>query len=100
MGYDTLITSAWALFFGILGIMVYLTVRFEWTFAIGAVIALTHDVLLVLGLVILSGTELNVIHIGALLTVAGTPSMTKLSYLTASANSSASPTRMKALHKS
>ena len=71
MGYDTLITSAWALFFGILGIMVYLTVRFEWTFAIGAVIALTHDVLLVLGLVILSGTELNVIHIGALLTVAG-----------------------------
>ena len=49
MGYDTLITSAWALFFGILGIMVYLTVRFEWTFAIGAVIALTHDVLLVLG---------------------------------------------------
>ena len=44
MGYDTLITSAWALFFGILGIMVYLTVRFEWTFAIGAVIALTHDV--------------------------------------------------------
>lgn len=71
MGYDTLITSAWALFFGILGIMVYLTVRFEWTFAIGAVIALTHDVLLVLGLVIISGTELNVIHIGALLTVAG-----------------------------
>lgn len=71
MGYDTLITSAWALFFGILGIMIYLTVRFEWTFAIGAVIALTHDVLLVLGLVIISGTELNVIHIGALLTVAG-----------------------------
>lgn len=71
MGYDTLITSAWALFFGILGIMVYLTVRFEWTFAVGAVIALTHDVLLVLGLVIISGTELNVIHIGALLTVAG-----------------------------
>jgi len=71
MGYDTLITSAWALFFGILGIMIYLTVRFEWTFAVGAVIALTHDVLLVLGLVIISGTELNVIHIGALLTVAG-----------------------------
>lgn len=71
MGYDTLITSAWALFFGILGIMIYLTVRFEWTFAVGAVIALTHDVLLVLGLVIVSGTELNVIHIGALLTVAG-----------------------------
>lgn len=71
MGYDTLITSAWALFFGMLGIMVYLTVRFEWTFAAGAVIALAHDVLMVLGLVIVSGTQLNVIHIGALLTVAG-----------------------------
>ena len=39
--------------------------------AFWAGIALTHDVLLVLGLVIVSGTELNVIHIGALLTGAG-----------------------------
>ncbi len=71
MGFDTLITSAWALFFGMLGIMAYLTVRFEWTFAVGAVIALTFDVLLVLGLIIVSGTELGVIHIGSLLTIAG-----------------------------
>lgn len=71
MGYETLISSAWALVFGLLGIMVYLTIRFEWTFAVGAVIALTHDILMVLGLIIISGTELNVIHIGALLTVAG-----------------------------
>lgn len=71
MGYDTLITSAWALFFGLVGIMIYLTLRFEWTFAVGAVVALTYDVLMVLGLVVVCGTELNVIHIGALLTVAG-----------------------------
>ncbi len=71
MGYDTLITSAWALLFGMIGIMIYLTVRFEWTFAVGAVIALSFDVLLVLGLIVLSGTQLNVIHIGSLLTIAG-----------------------------
>ena len=32
MGYDTLITSAWSLFFGILGIMVYLTVIYPEVF--------------------------------------------------------------------
>lgn len=79
--------------------MVYLTVRFEWTFAIGAVIALTHDVLLVLGLVIVSGTELNVIHIGALLTVAGYSINDKIIMLTASANYRFSDPN-EALHKS
>ena len=71
MGYETLIASAWALLAGLIGIMIYLTVRFEWTFALGSVIALAHDVLIVFGLIIISGTELGVIHIGALLTVAG-----------------------------
>ena len=64
-------TACWALLAGMLGITIYLGVRFEWGFAIGALISTAHDVLAIIGLVILMGTELSIIHIGAFLTVAG-----------------------------
>ena len=54
-----------------LGITIYLAIRFEWSFAMGALISTAHDVLAIIGLVMLMGTELNIIHIGAFLTVAG-----------------------------
>ena len=64
-------TACWALLAGMLGITVYLGIRFEWSFALGALISTAHDVLAIIGLVILMGTELSIIHIGAFLTVAG-----------------------------
>ncbi len=64
-------TAIWALIAGMVGITIYLSVRFEWTFAMGALISIAHDVLAVIGLVILFGKELSIIHIGAFLTVAG-----------------------------
>lgn len=64
-------TACWALLAGMVGITLYLSVRFEWTFAMGALISIFHDVILTIGIVILMGTELNVIHVGAFLTVAG-----------------------------
>lgn len=64
-------TACWALLAGMLGITIYLAVRFEWSFAMGALISTAHDVLAVIGLVVLMGTELSIIHIGAFLTVAG-----------------------------
>lgn len=64
-------TACWALLAGMLGITIYLGVRFEWSFALGALISTAHDVLAIIGLVILGGTELSIIHIGAFLTVAG-----------------------------
>lgn len=54
-----------------LGITLYLAIRFEWSFAMGALISTVHDVLGIIALVVLLGTELSIIHIGAFLTVAG-----------------------------
>ena len=64
-------TACWALLAGLLGITLYLALRFEWSFAMGALISTAHDVVGIIGLVVLMGTELNIIHIGAFLTVAG-----------------------------
>ncbi len=71
LGDEFLRGSLWAIIAGLVGIMVYLAVRFEWSFALGAVIAILHDVLLVLGILILFKEQLNIIHVGAILTIAG-----------------------------
>lgn len=71
LGQEFLTNSLYAIIAGLVGIMLYLTVRFEWSFALGAVIAILHDVLLVLGIIILLDHKLNIIHVGAILTIAG-----------------------------
>lgn len=71
LGSTFLRTACLALVAGLLGITVYLSIRFEWTFAMGALISIAHDVVAIIGLVVLMGTELSIIHIGAFLTVAG-----------------------------
>jgi SecD/SecF fusion protein len=64
-------TSSLAIGLSLLAIFVYLYFRFEFSFALGAIVALFHDVLMVPGLCALFGQELSVIHLGALLTIAG-----------------------------
>ncbi len=63
--------SGWAMLIALAAIFLYLLLRFEFAFALGAIAALFHDVLIVPGLCVLFGQELSVIHIGALLTIAG-----------------------------
>jgi preprotein translocase subunit SecF len=55
----------------ILGILIYVWFRFEWQFAIGAVLSLLHDVLLTIGLFCLLGIEFNLQIIAAILTIVG-----------------------------
>ncbi len=64
-------TSLKALGLGILGILVYVTLRFEFSFAIGAIVALIHDVIITLGVFILTGHELSLVVVGAVLTIGG-----------------------------
>ncbi len=71
LGKEFLTTAVWALLIGLFGIMIYITIRFEFSFALGAFAALFHDILIVLGIVILSGQQLTLIHVGAFLTLAG-----------------------------
>lgn len=63
--------AAWALILSLLGICAYVGFRFEWRFAIAAIIALLHDVLITLGAVSVSGREVSVTLIAAVLTIAG-----------------------------
>ena len=52
-------------------ILLYVWFRFEWQFGLGAVIALSHDVLATIGLFSLLGLEFNLASVAALLTIAG-----------------------------
>lgn len=52
-------------------ILIYVSFRFEWRFAVGAVIALAHDVIATLGLFSLLQIEFDLTVIAALLTVVG-----------------------------
>jgi SecD/SecF fusion protein len=60
-----------ALGLGIIGIFIYVTARFEFAFALAAIIALLHDVILTIGAFALFGRELSLIIVGAVLTIAG-----------------------------
>ena len=60
-----------ALALGLIGILIYITVRFEFAFALGGFIAILHDVIISIGIVVLLGGELSLIHVGAILTIAG-----------------------------
>jgi SecD/SecF fusion protein len=71
IGDTFLKNSLIALVLGLIGILIYITVRFEFSFAIGGFIAILHDVIISIGLVVLLGGELSLIHVGAILTIAG-----------------------------
>jgi SecD/SecF fusion protein len=60
-----------AIVFALLFIILYLWFRFEWKFAVGAVVALVHDVLIVLGILALFQRQLSIPVIAALLTIIG-----------------------------
>ncbi|MEI6392248.1 MAG: protein translocase subunit SecD [Verrucomicrobiota bacterium] len=53
------------------GILVYVAFRYEFSFAIGAVLAVIHDVLMTIGWYCLSGREFNATTVAAILTIIG-----------------------------
>lgn len=55
----------------ILLIVVYLTLRFEFRYALGALFAVVHDVAIMIGFVSLMGLEINVLTMVAVLTIFG-----------------------------
>lgn len=60
-----------ALGVGIIGIFTYIVIRFELSFALGAIAAVLHDILIAIGIVVLIGEQLTQIHVAAILTIAG-----------------------------
>jgi preprotein translocase SecF subunit len=63
--------AMWAIISALGAIMVYIWFRFEWPFAVCAIIALGHDIITTIGLFALTGFEFNLATVAALLTIAG-----------------------------
>ena len=60
-----------AILFSLLGILAYIWLRFEWHFALGAIIAHIHDVFLTIGFFSIFQFEFNLATVAAVLTIAG-----------------------------
>jgi len=60
-----------AMLLAIIGILIYVSFRFEWRFAVAAVMALIHDVIIAMGMIVLVGVEVNLDILAALLTILG-----------------------------
>jgi SecD/SecF fusion protein len=71
LGGEFLKNSIIALGLGLFAVLIYISLRFEFSFAVGAFAALFHDIVICIGVVMIFGTELSLIHVGAFLTIAG-----------------------------
>ncbi|MDR1191017.1 MAG: protein translocase subunit SecD [Verrucomicrobiales bacterium] len=71
IGGEFRVKAGIALGLGLLGIFIYVMLRFEAAYAIGAIVAIIHDIIITLGVYVLLGHELSLVTIGALLTIAG-----------------------------
>lgn len=60
-----------AVIFALIGMILYITIRFEFGFALGALAALVHDVLVTLGIYLLMGRQISLITVAAILTIVG-----------------------------
>lgn len=71
IGKDLKKSAISSLLIGALLIALYITMRFEWKFALGAIITLGHDVIITLGIISYLGYEINSDFIAAILTILG-----------------------------
>lgn len=63
---------AWyAVIIALVVLLAYITIRFQFVYGVGAIIALAHDVIITLGFYSLFGIEMNLTAIAAFLTLAG-----------------------------
>ncbi len=71
IGAELMHTGIWAVLATLGAIAVYVWVRFEWQFGVGALIALLHDVISTIGIFVLFRLDFSLTALAALLTIAG-----------------------------
>jgi len=71
VGADLRQKALWAVLASLGAILLYVGIRYEFKFALGGVAALFHDVLVTLGALMITGREVSLTVIAALLTIAG-----------------------------
>jgi len=61
----------WAIMLSLAVLIIYITIRFEFKFAVGAILAIVHDVLITVGLFSILDKEISLAIIAALMTIVG-----------------------------
>jgi preprotein translocase subunit SecF len=71
VGSELITKAIVSILLGCVGILIYVMIRFEFSFAMGAVIALVHDTIITLGAISIMDKEFSLAIVAALLTVIG-----------------------------
>lgn len=71
IGDELMRSGIWAVIATMAAIAIYVWVRFEWQFAVGALIAMLHDVISTLGVFVLLQLDFSLTALAAVLTIAG-----------------------------
>ena len=71
VGWEFSKSAMMAMFLAVLGIIAYISVRFEFAFAVASIVAVIHDVVIATGIFLICGGELTLPVVAALLTITG-----------------------------
>jgi len=71
VGKDLRQKATYAIAFSLLGMLVYIWFRFQFQYGVGAIVALFHDTIITLGVLSLTGREIDIPAVAALLTLVG-----------------------------
>ena len=71
VGEELVEQGSLAILYAIIGILLYVTIRFEWRFSVGSVVALVHDVIITVGVFSIIQMEFDLTILAALLAVIG-----------------------------
>jgi preprotein translocase SecF subunit len=63
--------AAWVILLGMIGILIYVSIRFTFRFGVAAIVALVHDLVLTTGILSITNTEFSIPIIAGLLTILG-----------------------------
>ncbi len=68
---ELITASTIAVLLSLVAVLIYIWLRFEWQFSVGAIVALAHDVILTMGVFTVTQMEFNLASIAAILTIVG-----------------------------
>lgn len=71
IGKELLVKTLWAIIIALFLILFYVSFRFDYRFGTAAVIALFHDAIITIGILVLTQREFSIVIVGALLTIIG-----------------------------
>jgi len=71
IGKELLTKTIWAVIIALILILIYVSFRFDYRFGTAAVIALFHDAIFTIGVLVLTQREFSIVVVGALLTIIG-----------------------------